>query len=95
MSATTTDSSSCLREVWVQREGRSEMRLFIEPHTKIIEDLKVLVYGDSRDEYRTFYLQQFIAAGTAIPTDVSCENPIVFKSIINRPCKYFFCCTSK
>ncbi|CAM4780564.1 unnamed protein product [Rotaria magnacalcarata] len=52
--------------------------------TKIIEDIKRLVLGDSRKHYQAFYLQQFLAENVAIPTDVSFENPIQLNRIINR-----------
>ncbi|CAF5160024.1 unnamed protein product, partial [Rotaria sp. Silwood1] len=84
MSATTTDSSIHPREIWVKRERRNSMRLFIDPDTKIIEDIKLLVLGDSRKHYQAFYLQQPLAENAAIPTDVSFENPIRLNRIINR-----------
>jgi hypothetical protein len=89
MSATTTDLSTLPREVWIQKEGRSKMRLFIESDTKIIEDLKQLVFGDSRDEYYAFYLQQKIQEQYLIPTDVSPEEPIQFQRINGHHCTFF------
>jgi hypothetical protein len=56
MPAATTDSSIVPREVSVQEEGCNTMRLFIDPHTKIIEDIKLLVLGDPDKDYQTFYL---------------------------------------
>ncbi|CAF3326988.1 unnamed protein product [Rotaria sp. Silwood2] len=84
MSAATTDAFIRPREVWVKQEGCKNMRLFIDPHTKIIEDIKLLVLGDSRKHYQAFYLEQPLAENAAIPTDVSFENPIRLPRIINH-----------
>ncbi|CAF3393188.1 unnamed protein product [Rotaria sp. Silwood2] len=84
MSAATTDVFIRPREVWVNQEGCKNMRLFIDPHTKIIEDIKLLVLGDSRKHYQAFYLEQPLAENAAIPTDVSFENPIRLPRIINH-----------
>jgi hypothetical protein len=48
-----------------------------------------LVLGKSRNSYHAFYLQQRLAENAAIPTDVSYEDPIQLRRIINRSCKYF------
>lgn len=92
MSATTTDLSTLRREVWVQQEGCETVRLFIKSDTNIIEDLKLLVLGDSRKDYHAFYLQQHLLEYYLIPTDVSPQEPIQFKRIKDRRCKCFFCC---
>ncbi|CAM2718048.1 unnamed protein product [Rotaria socialis] len=84
MSSATTVSSIHPREVWIKEEGCSHVCLIIDPQTKIIEDIKRLVLGDSRKHYQAFYLQQLLAENVAIPTDVSFENPIQLNRIINR-----------
>jgi hypothetical protein len=90
MSATTTDPHALQRKVWVQREGYEPMRLFLETHSKIIEDLKVLALGESRCYYRAFYFQQHLNVEDDIPDDTSCRQPIQFKRIVADRRKYFF-----
>jgi hypothetical protein len=90
MSTTTTDPHALQREVWVHQEGFDTMRLFLEPHTKIIEDLKVLVLGESRCYYRAFYFQQHLMGDDDIPDDTSGYQPIKFKRIVADRRKYFF-----
>jgi hypothetical protein len=90
MSTTTTDPRVLQRKVWIQLEGREPKRQFLEPHTKIIEDLKELVLGKSRSAYRTFYLQQYLNIDEDIPVDTSGYQPIQFKRIVPGRCKHFF-----
>ena len=92
MSANTTDSSVPNRIVWFQQEGRRKGSLLIEPHTKIIEDIKKLVLRDSRFDYQAFYLEQGLDEEDPIPDAGSGRDPIMFKLISARPCKYFFFC---
>jgi len=70
------------------------MRLFCEPHTKIIEDLKRIVFGDRRENYQAFHRGQYLRPGRLIPTDTSGEEPIQLKRINNCCCKCFFSAVS-
>jgi hypothetical protein len=90
MTSITTDSSTYVQKVWVQREGRQSMRLTLEPHTKIIDGVKEMVFGNIRGKYQAFYRGQYLRPGGPIPTDTSAEEPIKLKRINDRRCKCFF-----
>jgi hypothetical protein len=90
MSAITTDSSTYVQKVWVQREGCESMRLTLEPHIKIIDGVKEMVFGNIRDEYDAFHRGQYLRPDRPIPTDTSDEEPIKLKRINDRRCKCFF-----
>ena len=97
ISAYTVDSPIPRREIWVHKEGCTQMRLYLEPHQTIIEDIKILVLRDSRWDYQAFHFQQSLDEEDPIPTDASSANPIQFKHIMNCPRESFFlwCCILK
>ncbi|CAM4986513.1 unnamed protein product [Rotaria socialis] len=85
MHTTTTAASAVELKVWVQTEGRDVMCLLYEPHTTIIEDLKRTVFGNNRDKYQAFLLQQYLRPDTLVPADTSAAEPIKFKFIVQHP----------
>ena len=87
---TTTTSNTQNRDVWVQIDEDESTRLICEPHTEIIDDLKRMVFGDKCTKYRSYYRQQYLHPGTPIPVDSAGDDPIHFKRIENRRCKFFF-----
>lgn len=93
MSITTTDSHSHVPFVWIQREGRLPMRVFIAPDIQIIEDLKEMMYGRYREYYATFYREQDIDEGSDIPNDTSSRQTIQFKRYDHDRCKLFLLMT--
>lgn len=89
MSTIANDSESLERSVWVQRAGRTGMCVSIGPNIKIIEDLKRILYGDSRDQYLIFYRQQNINLSSDIPNDTLPSQMIQFKRIVPDQCELF------
>ena len=90
MSANTSTSSGAGNKVWVKIEGHDFVRVTLEPHTEIIDDLKEIVLGKDRSKYQAFYREQYLHPQAPIPTDASGDNPIRMNLIIDRPCEYFF-----
>ncbi|CAF1483429.1 unnamed protein product [Adineta steineri] len=86
----TTDQSTVKRAVWVQKEGSRKMRYFIDPHIKIIEDLKKLALGNSLGDYQAFFKSNIgLEETAAIPADMSFETPIEFRPYIYQPREYY------
>lgn len=90
MSANASISSVAGNKVWVRIEGYENMRVTLEPHTEIIEDLKEMVLGKKRGNYKAFYRGQYLHPAGPVPTDTSDDDPIQMNRIIDRSCKYFF-----
>ncbi|CAF1511031.1 unnamed protein product [Rotaria sordida] len=80
MSVTTTTSSpSFVRTIWVQKDGRNEMRFTIQPHMKIIDDLTEALFGDNRDLYQAVFRGQILSPRAIIPDDIADEDLLELK----------------
>ena len=90
MSSITTTSNPENRYVWIQTDEDDSTQFICEPHTKIIDDLKRMVFGDKRTKYKAFHRQQYLRPGLPIPVDSTDVDPIHFKRIENRRCEFFF-----
>lgn len=90
MSSITTDSSDERQGVWVQTDEDDSMHLICEPNTKIIDELKRMVFGDMRAKYKAFHRQQYLYSGDPIPADSTSMDPIHFKRIQNRRRTFFY-----
>ena len=90
MCTTTTELSTLSRHVWVQREGRRPMLVFLEPSIIVIDQVKALVFGMERYKYQTLYGQQELSPGAPVPSDSSARHPLKFKRIVYdfRKCFY-------
>jgi hypothetical protein len=76
---TTTSSPSSVRTIWVWREGCDEMLFTIEPHMKIIDNLKKALIGDNRDLYQTVFRGQILSPRAMIPDDIADEDLLELK----------------
>ena len=81
MSTITTASYGSKREVWIRRERYDIECILIESGLKRIEDVKEVVFGDSRRFYVAFHRGQFLESYQDIPDDAGGREPIHFKKI--------------
>ncbi len=76
------------QKVWILEETYEQMYLILEPHAKLIDDLKRMVFGDQLDKYQAFLREQYLRPDGLISTDTFDEELIQIKRIKTRRCEY-------